>query len=56
MRPAHLAQVLEEEFLSAARGEHTPVMIWGPPGVGKSQIVAQVAERHGAAVTDIRLS
>ena len=56
MRPAHLAQVLEEEFLSAGGGDHTPVMIWGPPGVGKSQIVAQIAERHGAAMTDIRLS
>ena len=24
-------------------GRHTPVMLWGPPGVGKSQMVAQVA-------------
>ena len=56
MRPAHLEAVLEAEFGSVERGVHTPVMIWGPPGVGKSQIVAQVAARHGAAVTDIRLS
>lgn len=56
MRPAQLAVVLEREFLSAAEGHHTPVMLWGPPGVGKSQIVAQIAARHGAPVIDIRLS
>jgi MoxR-like ATPase len=31
-------------------------MLWGPPGVGKSQMVAQVAIKHGAPVIDIRLS
>ena len=56
MRPAHLEAVLEAEFRSVSRGVHTPVMIWGPPGVGKSQIVAQIAARHEAAMTDIRLS
>ena len=56
MRPAQLLRVLEREFLSAAQGHHTPVMLWGPPGVGKSQMVAQIAARHGARVIDIRLS
>ena len=42
MRPAQLSFVLEREFLSTAEGHHTPVMLWGPPGVGKSQVVAQV--------------
>ena len=31
-------------------------MLWGPPGVGKSQIVAQVAENHEVTIVDIRLS
>jgi hypothetical protein len=31
-------------------------MLWGPPGVGKSQMVAQVAARHGVTMIDIRLS
>lgn len=31
-------------------------MLWGPPGVGKSQIVAQIGARHQAPVIDIRLS
>jgi MoxR-like ATPase len=56
MRPALLLQVLEKEFHSTLDGHHTPVMLWGPPGVGKSQMVAQVAEQHGVAVIDIRLS
>ncbi len=33
-----------------------PAMLWGPPGVGKSQIIAQVAARHGVPLIDIRLS
>lgn len=56
MRPAHLMSVLEREFLSTREGHHTPVMLWGPPGVGKSQMVAEIGERHGAPVIDIRLS
>lgn len=56
MRPAQLLRVLEREFLSTAEGHHTPAMLWGPPGVGKSQMVAQIGERHAAPVIDIRLS
>jgi hypothetical protein len=48
--------VLDLEFSSTAEGHHTPVMLWGPPGVGKSQIVAQIAAKHAAPVIDIRLS
>ena len=56
MRPAHIANVLEQEFLSTRDGHHTPVMLWGPPGVGKSQMVLRVGERHDVPVIDIRLS
>lgn len=56
MRPAHLSKVLQQEFTSAVHGLHTPVMLWGPPGVGKSQIVAQIAAENSAPVIDIRLS
>ncbi|HEU4322055.1 MAG TPA: MoxR family ATPase [Roseiflexaceae bacterium] len=31
-------------------------MIWGPPGIGKSSIVAQVAAAHGLECVDLRLS
>lgn len=56
MRPSHLQIILDSEFTSAADGHHTPVMIWGPPGVGKSQLVAQVAAQHAVPLIDIRLS
>jgi len=56
MRPAELMAVLEREFTSVRAGHHTPVMLWGPPGVGKSQMIAQVAARHRAPVIDVRLS
>ncbi len=56
MRPVHLAAILDCEFLGAETGHHTPVMLWGPPGVGKSDIVGQIAERHNVPVLDIRLS
>jgi hypothetical protein len=56
MRPAQLLRVLDREFLSTSEGHHTPVMLWGPPGVGKSQMVAQIATAHRAPVIDIRLS
>ncbi|MEJ1297310.1 MAG: AAA family ATPase [Candidatus Sedimenticola sp. (ex Thyasira tokunagai)] len=56
MRPAQLLTVLDCEFISTSEGHHTPVMLWGAPGVGKSQMVAQIAQRHSAPVVDIRLS
>jgi hypothetical protein len=56
MRPAQLFSILEKEFLSTHSGHHTPVMLWGPPGVGKSELIAQVAEKHAVPVVDIRLS
>ena len=56
MRPAHLNTVLDQEFLGAQHDTHTPVMLWGPPGVGKSQMITQIGERHQVPVIDIRLS
>jgi len=56
MRPAHLLAVLEKEYISTQSGYHTPVMLWGAPGVGKSQMVAQVAANQSTPLIDIRLS
>ena len=56
MRHSQVQLVLDREFSSALEGHHTPVMLWGPPGIGKSDLVRQVAERHGAPVIDMRLS
>ena len=56
MRPSHVRAVLEREFQAAAAGIHTPVMLWGPPGVGKSRITAELAERAHVPLIDVRLS
>ena len=56
MRPSQLSTVLDCECASTLEGHHTPVMLWGPPGVGKSDIVKQIGARHDMIVIDIRLS
>lgn len=57
MRPSQLSTVLDKEFESARHHQrHTPVMLWGPPGVGKSDLVRQAAKRNAVNVVDIRLS
>lgn len=56
MRATCILALLEREFLASREGVHTPVMLWGPPGVGKSQLVAQAAARHGVPVIDVRLA
>jgi hypothetical protein len=33
-----------------------PVFLWGPPGIGKSDIVKQIGEEQGREVIDVRLS
>jgi len=39
-----------------AMRKHRPIFIWGPPGIGKSDIVHQIGEQMNAHVIDIRLS
>jgi hypothetical protein len=56
MRPSHIEAILDREFSSCLHGQHTPVMLWGPPGVGKSQIIAGIAAKHGVPLIDLRLS
>ncbi|MGH8670534.1 MAG: AAA family ATPase [Burkholderiales bacterium] len=56
MRPSHILAILEGEYSAAELGQHTPVMLWGPPGVGKSQIIAQIAQRHDVPLIDVRLA
>jgi len=45
-----------KETLGSAYRLRQPVFVWGPPGVGKSETVAQVAEELGIALIDMRLS
>lgn len=56
MRASHITRVLVREIESAITGEHTPLMLWGAPGVGKSALVAQAARACGVPMIDLRLS
>lgn len=50
VRPAELAEVIKICYEL-----RQPLMNWGPPGVGKSAIFAQVAKDLGVSLLDIRL-
>jgi hypothetical protein len=56
MRQEQVSKILTQEFESVIHGHHTPVMLWGAPGIGKSQIISQVAIEHNVPMIDIRLS
>lgn len=49
MKPTAVSRAVEA-CMQAGR----PCHLWGPPGVGKSQVVWQLADRLGAEVLDIR--
>ncbi len=49
MKPNHVTSALQTLI-----DIQQPVFIWGAPGIGKSQIVAQVAELKGYKLIDIR--
>lgn len=36
--------------------QKVPVFLWGPPGIGKSSIVSQIAKERGIGFIDLRLS
>lgn len=51
MNPSSLHNCLAEAYEVSA-----PCMIWGPPGIGKSQIVKQFTQENDMGLIDIRLS
>ena len=53
MKPAELADYLRQLIKHDLK---LSTMIWGPPGIGKSSIVAQTAAKHGMDCVDLRLS
>lgn len=53
MTPAELSRFLDTLIRHNVK---LSTMIWGPPGIGKSSIVAQTAAAHGLGCIDLRLS
>lgn len=53
MTPASLRAFLDGLVRAEVRWS---VMLWGPPGIGKSSVVEQVAAAHGLSLVDLRLS
>ena len=53
MQPNGLAEYLSQ---LVSHDLKLSTMIWGPPGIGKSSIVAQVAAQHNFECIDVRLS
>jgi MoxR-like ATPase len=51
MRPSRIESVIETVLST-----RWPVFVWGPPGVGKSSVVKQVATRRKVELLDIRAS
>lgn len=49
MKPSLIVSALETLILVKQ-----PVFLWGPPGVGKSRVVSQVADRLGMELIDVR--
>ena len=45
-----------KEALKAAFRAKRPVMLWGPPGIGKSEAVMELGEELGREVIDVRLA
>ena len=53
MTPTQLQNALKK---IVRHGLKRSVMVWGPPGIGKSSIVSQVARDAGIGCIDLRLS
>lgn len=53
MTPADLKAYLDNLL---SKNLSLSTMIWGPPGIGKSSIVAQLARKHQIDFVDVRLS
>ena len=51
-----ITSVQARKAILKAFNANRPVFLWGPPGIGKSEVVAEVAEELGGLVIDLRMA
>ncbi|MEM3675900.1 MAG: hypothetical protein QXV22_02455, partial [Thermoplasmataceae archaeon] len=52
IKPSELRSIIHRVAING----RLPVMVWGAPGIGKSEIVKECAAESGIAVLDLRLN
>jgi len=56
LKPSEMRIAVTHIIKAVQAGQPVSPFVWGPPGIGKSQIIAQVAAEFGYEFRDIRLS
>jgi len=51
-----ITSVQARDAITVAFKAKRPVFLWGPPGIGKSEVVAEIAEDLGGAIIDLRMA
>ena len=51
MKPSLITSQLDALYTADIQ---KPIMLWGPPGVGKSEVIRQLAESRGMILNDVR--
>jgi hypothetical protein len=51
-----VTSIQAKKALNKAIRVQRPVVLWGPPGIGKSDVVQQIADDLGGVLIDVRLS
>jgi hypothetical protein len=51
-----ITSVQTRKAILKAFNANRPVFLWGPPGIGKSEVVAEVADELGGLVIDLRMA
>jgi MoxR-like ATPase len=50
-----VTSVQARKSLLKAFAKKRPLFLWGPPGIGKSELVAEIAQELGGYMIDLRL-
>ena len=51
-----ITSVQTRKAITTAFKVKRPIFLWGPPGIGKSEVVAEIAEEMGGAIIDLRMA